>query len=225
MVTVDKLSTNYSSTIADVYSKTVNKNKSYRGVTLNDSGLTATAGKTQVIVNSDNGFEIKKAGADVFHVDTNGNLTITGSTISTGNISGVDFSGKDLTLSGTLNVSGSIVSANGSFTIDQSGMEVSPAGGGSVIISKGGLTIQGSSSGSLAPLSTYGNDESLPIDPGLFATKDVTGDTKTWISSSGTLIAQDAVIHGNVSVDNLTLTGTGSKIMFGSGFTIDGSGK
>ena len=225
MVTVDKLSTNYSSTIADVSSKTVNKNTSYRGVTLNDSGLTATAGHTQVVVNSDNGFEIKKSGADVFHVDTNGNLTITGSTISTGNISGVDFSGKDLTLSGTLNVSGSIVAANGSFNINQDGMEVSPQGGGSVVISKGGLTIQGPSVGSQSTVGTYGSNDSLAGDAGLFATKDKAGNTKTWITSSGTLIAQDAVIHGNVSVDNLTLTSPSSKIMFGSGFQIDGNGQ
>lgn len=224
MVTVDKLSTNYSSTIADISSKTVNKNTSYRGVTLNDSGLTATAGHTQVVVNSDNGFEIKKSGADVFHVDTNGNLTITGSTISTGNISGVDFSGDNLTLSGTLSVNGSIVAANGSFTIDQNGMEVSPQGGGSVVISKGGLTIQGPSVGSQSTAGTYGSNDSLAGDAGLFATKDKAGNTKTWITSSGTLIAQDAVIHGNVSVDKLTLTGQNSEIVFGSGFKIDGNG-
>lgn len=224
MVTVDKLSTNYSSNIADVSSNAVRKDVTYKGVTLNDSGLTATADKTQVVVNSDNGFEIKKSGVDVFHVDTNGNLTITGSTISTGNISGVDFSGKDLTLSGTLNVSGSIVAANGSFTIDQNGMEVSPQGGGSVVISKGGLTIQGSSVGSQSTAGTYGSNDSLAGDAGLFATKDKAGNTKTWITSSGTLIAQDAVIHGNVSVDKLTLTSQNSEIVFGSGFKIDGNG-
>lgn len=224
MVTVDKLSTNYSSNIADISSNAVRKDVTYKGVTLNDNGLTATAGDTQVIVNSSNGFEIKKSGSDVFSVDTNGNLTITGSTISTGNISGVDFQGNNLTLSGTLSVNGSIVAANGSFTIDQNGMEVSPQGGGSVVISKGGLTIQGSSVGSQSTAGTYGNNDSLAGDAGLFATKDKAGNTKTWITSSGTLIAQDAVIHGNVSVDNLTLTGTGSKIMFGSGFQIDGNG-
>ena len=224
MVTVDKLSTNYSSNIADVSSNAVRKDVTYRGVTLNDNGLTATADKTQVIVNSSNGFEIKKSGVDVFSVDTNGNLTITGSTISTGNISGVDFSGKDLTLSGTLSVNGSIVAANGSFTIDQNGMEVSPQGGGSVIISKGGLTIQGSSVGSQSTAGTYGSNDSLAGDAGLFATKDKTGNTKTWITSSGTLVAQDAVIHGNVSVDKLTLTSQNSEIVFGSGFKIDGNG-
>ena len=226
MVTVDKLSTNYSSSIADVSSKMVHKDVSYKGVTINDNGLTATADKTQVIVNSSNGFAIKKSGVDVFSVDTNGNLTITGSTISTGNISGVDFSGKDLTLSGTLNVSGSIVAANGSFIIDQNGMEVSPHGGGSgsVTFSDGGLTIQGSSVGSQSKAGTYGSNDSLAGDAGLFATKDKAGNTKTWITSSGTLVAQDAVIHGNVSVDNLTLTSSSSKIMFGSGFQIDGNG-
>lgn len=224
MVTVDKLSTNYSSNIADVSSNAVRKDVTYKGVTLNDNGLTVTADKTQVIVNSSNGFEIKKLGVDVFSVDTNGNLTITGSTISTGNISGVDFSGKDLTLSGTLNVSGSIVAANGSFTIDQNGMEVSPQGGGSFVISKGGLTIQGSSVGSQSTAGTYGSNDSLAGDAGLFATKDKAGNTKTWITSSGTLIAQDAVIHGNVSVDKLTLTSQNSEIVFGSGFKIDGNG-
>ena len=103
-------------------------------------------------------------------------------------------------------------------------MTVSPQGGGSVVISKGGLTIQGSSVGSQSTAGTYGSNDSLAGDAGLFATKDKAGNTKTWITSSGTLIAQDAVIHGNVSVDNLTLTGTGSKIMFGSGFKIDGNG-
>lgn len=224
MVTVDKLSTNYSSNIADVSTNAVRKDVTYKGVTLNDNGLTATADKTQVIVNSSNGFAIRKSGADVFSVDTNGNLTITGSTISTGNISGVDFSGKDLTLSGTLNVSGSIVAANGSFNINQDGMEVSPQGGGSVVISKGGLTIQGSSVGSQSTAGTYGSNDSLAGDAGLFATKDKAGNTKTWITSSGTLIAQDAVIHGNVSVDKLTLTSQNSEIVFGSGFKIDGNG-
>lgn len=224
MVTVDKLSTNYSSNIADVSSNAVRKDVTYRGVTLNDNGLTATADKTQVIVNSSNGFAIRKSGADVFSVDTNGNLTITGSTISTGNISGVDFSGQDLTLSGTLNVSGSIVAANGSFNINQDGMEVSPQGGGSVVISKGGLTIQGPSVGSQSTVGTYGSNDSLAGDAGLFATKDKAGNTKTWITSSGTLIAQDAVIHGNVSVDKLTLTSQNSEIVFGSGFKIDGNG-
>jgi hypothetical protein len=224
MVTVDKLSTNYSSNIADVSSNAVRKDVTYKGVTLNDNGLTATADKTQVIVNSSNGFAIKKSGVDVFHVDTNGNLTITGSTISTGNISGVDFSGQDLTLSGTLSVNGSIVAANGSFTIDQNGMEVSPQGGGSVVISKGGLTIQGPSVGSQSTAGTYGSNDSLAGDAGLFATKDKSGNTKTWITSSGTLIAQDAVIHGNVSVDKLTLTSQNSEIVFGSGFKIDGNG-
>lgn len=224
MVTVDKLSTNYSSNIADVSSNAVRKDVTYKGVTLNDNGLTATADKTQVIVNSSNGFAIKKSGVDVFSVDTNGNLTITGSTISTGNISGVDFSGQDLTLSGTLSVNGSIVAANGSFTIDQNGMEVSPQGGGSVVISKGGLTIQGPSVGSQSTAGTYGSNDSLAGDAGLFATKDKAGNTKTWITSSGTLVAQDAVIHGNVSVDKLTLTSQNSEIVFGSGFKIDGNG-
>ncbi|AIZ94708.1 hypothetical protein LfeInf_082 [Lactobacillus phage LfeInf] len=226
MVTVDKLSTNYSSTIADISSKTVNKNKSYKGVTLNDNGLTATADKTQVIVNSSNGFEIKKSGVDVFSVDTNGNLTITGSTISTGNISGVDFSGDNLTLSGTLSVNGSIVGPNKTYTIGPKGMVFSPTGGGSstITISDGGLTIQGSSTGNQSKAGTYGINDSLAGDAGLFATKDKAGNTKTWITSSGTLMAQDAVIHGNVSVDKLTLTSQNSEIVFGSGFKIDGNG-
>ena len=225
MVTVDKLSTNYSPNIADVSSNAVRKNVAYKGVTLNDNGLTATAGDTQVIVNSSNGFEIKKSGTNVFSVDTNGNLIITGSTISTSNISGVNFQGDNLTLSGTLSVDGFIVGANGSFIIDQKGMEVSPMGGGSVTISQGGLTIQGSSVGNQSTAGTYGSNDSLAGDAGLFATKDKYGNTKTWITSSGTLIAQDAVIHGNVSVANLTLTNPSSKIMFGSGFTIDGNGQ
>ena len=225
MVTVDKLSTNYSPNIADVSSNAVRKNVAYKGVTLNDNGLTATAGDTQVIVNSSNGFEIKKSGTNVFSVDTNGNLIITGSTISTSNISGVNFQGDNLTLSGTLSVDGFIVGANGSFIIDQKGMEVSPMGGGSVTISQGGLTIQGSSVGNQSTAGTYGSNDSLAGDAGLFATKDKYGNTKTWITSSGTLIAQDAVIHGNVSVANLTLTKPSSKVMFGSGFTIDGNGQ
>lgn len=224
MVTVDKLSTNYSSNIADVSSNAVRKDVAYKGVTLNDNGLTATADKTQVIVNSSNGFAIKKSGVDVFSVDTNGNLTITGSTISTGNISGVNFQGNNLTLSGMLTVNGSIVGASKTFTIDQNGMRVSPTGGGSVTISRGGLTIQGTTGNKQGTVGTYGSNDSLAGDAGLFATKDKDGNTKTWITSSGTLVAQDAVIHGNVSVDNLTLTSPSSKIMFGSGFQIDGNG-
>lgn len=103
--------------------------RDYRGVTLNDKGLTATAGSTTVAMNSNDGFLIKnKADGEVFHVDTNGNLNMKGN-ITAGNISGVNFTGNNLTLNNSLQViNGSISANNGNFAINSNGLTIKDGG-------------------------------------------------------------------------------------------------
>lgn len=104
----------------------------YKGVTLNDAGLTATAGSTTVAMNSTDGFLIKNTSGQVFHVDTAGNLTMQGD-ITAGNISGVNFAGNNLTLAGILAVTGAI-SSQFSYTDDDSIKH-----DGETVISDGGI--------------------------------------------------------------------------------------
>lgn len=104
----------------------------YKGVTLNDAGLTATAGSTTVAMNSTDGFLIKNTSGQVFHVDTVGNLTMQGD-ITAGNISGVNFAGNNLTLAGILAVTGAI-SNQFSYTDENQIQNV-----GETVISNGGM--------------------------------------------------------------------------------------
>lgn len=149
MLTLDKIPKQYSDNPVDISKLAVRTDKEYRGVTINENGLTATAGKTQVVVNSSNGFEIKKSGSDIFHVDTNGNLTMQGN-ITAGNISGVNFTGDNLNLSGTMNVDGNL-----------------RAGNGNVIMTRNGLTIRG---GSFNMTDKSGNQTTYLLDDGTFIT-------------------------------------------------------
>lgn len=101
--------------------------RDYKGVTLNDSGLTATAGSTSVAMNSNDGFLIKNGTSDVFHVDTSGNLNMKGNIIA-GNISGVNFTGDNLTLNNSLQViNGSISADNGNVVLDKQGLSIKGA--------------------------------------------------------------------------------------------------
>lgn len=104
----------------------------YKGVTLNDAGLTATAGSTTVAMNSTDGFLITNTSGQVFHVDTDGSLTMQGD-ITAGNISGVNFAGNNLTLAGILAVTGTI-SSQFSYTDDDSIKH-----DGETVISDGGI--------------------------------------------------------------------------------------
>ena len=108
----------------------------YKGVTLNDNGLTATAGSTTVAMNSNDGFLINNDGGQVFHVDTSGNLTMNGD-ITAGDspnstISGVNFTGNNLTLAGDLQVNGGqILLGDGTTTLatlDSNGLSIKGAG-------------------------------------------------------------------------------------------------
>lgn len=121
----------------------------YKGVTLNDRGLTAIAGSTKVAMNSNDGFLINNAGNEVFHVDTAGNLTMKGN-ITAGNISGVTLTGNNLNLNGTLAIGANgVLSANGGKTvINNSGLTIKD-GGLSIKDSKGNQTTYVGSDGTL----------------------------------------------------------------------------
>lgn len=103
--------------------------RDYRGVTLNDRGLTATAGSTTVAMNSNDGFLINNASGQVFHVDTSGNLNMKGAIMSEGTISGVNFTGNNLTLNNSLQVvNGNISANNGNFAINSNGLTIKDGG-------------------------------------------------------------------------------------------------
>lgn len=112
--------------------------RSYRGVTLNDRGLTATAGSTTVAMNSNDGFLINNASGQVLHVDTSGNLTMKGN-ITAGDISGVNFTGNNLTLAGDLKVSGGHILLGDTAVLDSQGLSLK-GGGLSISDSQGNQT-------------------------------------------------------------------------------------
>lgn len=112
--------------------------RDYKGVTLNDNGLTATAGSTTVAMNSNDGFLINNASGQVFHVDTSGNLTMKGN-ITAGDISGVNFTGNNLTLAGDLKVSGGHIILGDTAVLDSQGLSLK-GGGLSISDSQGNQT-------------------------------------------------------------------------------------
>ena len=169
--------------------------RDYRGVTLNDRGLTATAGSTTVAMNSTDGFLINNASGQVFHVDTNGNLNMKGDLVA-GNISGVNFTGQSLNLAGSLKVSGSILSSNGNVAISSNGLT----------IKDGGLRI------------VNGNNETTTMirDDGTFATNKgyFSGEvhtTKLILSGNNSDINMGGLFHvdsqGNVTATSIRITG------------------
>lgn len=175
----------------------------YKGVTLNDSGLTATAGSTTVAMNSTDGFLIKNTSGQVFHVDTAGNLTMQGN-ITAGNISGVNFTGNNLNLNGTL-----AIGANG----------VLSANDGKTVINNSGLTIK---DGGLSVEDSKNNQTTYIGSDGTFITNkgEFTGSVTT---NKLILTGNDSDINmgGKFHVDkNGNLTATSANIANGS---IDGS--
>ena len=171
--------------------------RDYRGVTLNDRGLTATAGSTTVAMNSNDGFLINNASGQVFHVDTSGNLNMKGAIMSEGTISGVEFIGRDLTLNNSLQV------INGNISADN----------GNVVINSNGLTIK---DGGLKIVD--GNNETTTMirDDGTFATNKgyFSGEvhtTKLILSGKDSDINMGGLFHvdsgGNVTAKSITITG------------------
>ena len=173
--------------------------RDYRGVTLNDRGLTATAGSTTVAMNSNDGFLINNASGQVFHVDTSGNLNMKGAIMSEGTISGVNFTGNNLTLNNSLQV------INGNISADN----------GNVVINSNGLTIK---DGGLKIVN--GNNETTTMirDDGTFHTNKgffsgtitgssivLNGSDGSKISASGGAFSVDG--FGNVTANSIKITG------------------
>jgi hypothetical protein len=169
--------------------------RDYRGVTLNDRGLTATAGSTTVAMNSNDGFLINNASGQVFHVDTSGNLNMKGN-ITAGNISGVNFTGQSLNLAGSLKVSGSILSSNGNVAISSNGLA----------IKDGGLKIVNSQDETTTMIR---DDGTFATNKGYFSGEVHT--TKLILSGKDSDINMGGLFHvdsdGNVTAKSITITG------------------
>lgn len=176
---------------------------SYRGVTLNDRGLTATAGGTTVAMNSNAGFLINNLkhdsadnpGGQVFHVDTDGNLTMQGN-ITAGTIAGVTLQGENLTLTGSLklNADSSAISSSG----------------GDVVFNKNGIIATSTSTSGTTTVAIDGTNSPLRIQ---YNNNDIFKvDNDGNLTISGNLAAGDSpnsTISGvNFTGDNLTLTGS-----------------
>lgn len=119
---------------ADFEKKAVVQGTNYGGLVLDKNGATLTSGKVLTYLNGDKGFLIQNGDKPIFRVDNQGNLVISGSATATGNISGVDFTGNNLTLQGSMKVNGAISSANGNVTLDSKGINIK---GGGLSISDG----------------------------------------------------------------------------------------
>ena len=180
----------------------------YKGVTLNDSGLTATAGSTTVAMNSTDGFLINNNIGQVFHVDTNGNLTIQGNVNSSGTVSGVNFTGNNLNLNGTLAIGANgVLSANGGKTvINNSGLTIKD-GGLSIEDSKNNQTTYVGSDGTFITNKGVFNGSvtatQLIVDGG--ANSDINlGGGKFHVDSGGNLTAKSATLV-NGTINSATL--------------------
>lgn len=185
------LATNWCLSLAEQLTSTGN----YAGLSINSNGLTQVAGSTSVYLSNTHGFEIQKSGSDIFHVDTSGNLTMQGN-ITAGNISGVNFTGNNLTLAGTLAVTGSISADNGNVVINSSGITIKGAN----------LTI-GDSSGNTT---TYiQSDGTFITNKGVF-TGSVTSSNVT--ITGGDINMNGGKFHvdssGNVTANSFTSTGS-----------------
>lgn len=172
--------------------------RDYRGVTLNDWGLTATAGSTSVAMNSTDGFLINNSSGQVFHVDPSGNLTMKGN-ITAGNISGVEFTGKDLTLNNSLQV------INGNISADN----------GNVVINSNGLTIK---DGGLKIVNSKGETTTMIRDDGTFSTNKgffsgtIKGSNIILSANDGSVINANGGAFmvdgaGNVTANSIKITG------------------
>lgn len=201
----------------------VKTNESYKGVTLNDSGLTATAGSTSVAMNSNDGFLINNTSGQVFHVGTDGNLTMKGD-ITAGNISGVNFTGKNLTLNNSLQViNGSISADNGNVVLDKQGLSIKGAS----------LSISDSSGNQTTYVDQYGTfvtnkgtftgsvtANKLIIPEGSHAEINVAG--KFMVKPTGDVIAK-SFTSTNGTINYGTINGTTISAAHIKGGTINGS--
>lgn len=113
--------------IADLREDAVIQGTDYGGVIINKNGVMLTSGKTKVNINGNDGFRIQGNNKDVFHVDNQGNLTISGK-MTGGDISGVNFSGSNLTLTGSMKVKGQILFANGKGVLSSQGLSLKGGG-------------------------------------------------------------------------------------------------
>ena len=218
----------------------VSQNKPYKGVTINENGLTATAGSTQVALNSSDGFLIKKGSKTLFNADTSGNLNMQGN-ITAGNISGVNFTGNNLTLAGSLKTTGSLSSGNGKVTLSNTGLNIK--GAGLTIGDKNGKTTTMISedgtftankavlSGSLTSNSVNITGGTINMNGGAFSVDKSGNVVAKHFTATGTdgainagLINQGTLDFNNITAKNLKAdsiaTGTLSGVIFKAGDSI-----
>ena len=176
--------------------------RDYRGVTLNDTGLTATAGSTTVAMNSNDGFLINNASGQVFHVDTNGNLNMKGAIMSEGTISGVNFTGNNLTLNNSLQViNGNISADNGNVVINSNGLT----------IKDGGLSIIGKKDGKTITTTWIKDDGTFFTNKGVFSGT-ITGSNIILNNNDGSVISANGGVFevnsaGKVTATSISITG------------------
>lgn len=191
--------------------------------------VNTTTGNTNTVntvLSGDHGFLISKtpnkagsATEDIFHVDTDGNLTIKGDFVG-GNISGVNFTGASLNLAGSMKVSGSILAGDDG------------KGNAKVIINNDGLNMTsgdinlGDDKGTHVHIANDGTltANQANISGNITATKlllnDPTGNGQSLINLGGKFMvdSQGTVTANKFNSTNITVTGGEIK-----GTTIDGN--
>lgn len=185
----------------------------YKGVTLNDNGLTATAGSTTVAMNSNDGFLINNNGEQVFHVDTNGSLNMQGN-ITAGNITGVTLQGQDLTLEGSLKLTADtsgIVSNDGDVVFSKDGISV--ASGNTTVNINGGnpLRIQNNNN----DIFKVDNDGSLTISGNLAA-----GDSPNSTISGVDFTGKSLTLSGSMKVNGQISFANGNGVLDENGLSL-----
>lgn len=134
----DSISMGFTDNLKDLKDQAVLQGQSYGGLVLDKNGATLTSGSMSAHLNGTEGFLIESGNTPKFKVDSNGNLTINGD-FTGGNISGVSFSGKDLTLDNSMKVNGQILFANGAGVLSSQGLSLK-GGGLSISDSQGNQT-------------------------------------------------------------------------------------
>lgn len=191
--------------------------------------VNTTTGNTNTVntvLSGDHGFLISKtpnkagsATEDIFHVDTDGNLTIKGDFVG-GNISGVNFTGASLNLAGSMKVSGSILAGDDG------------KGNAKVVINNDGLNMTsgdinlGDDKGTHVHIANDGTltANQANISGNITATKlllnDPTGNGQSSINLGGKFMvdSQGTVTANKFNSTNITVTGGEIK-----GTTIDGN--
>ena len=192
--------TSYRSLIKATDSKlegAVMKGTDYAGMVITpEHGFTAVANNMNFTLNKTAGFVINNKSDNIFKVDPSGNLTMKGDLVA-GNISGVKFTGKDLTLNNSLQVVNGNISANN----------------GNVVINSNGLTIK---DGGLNIVNSKGETTTMIRDDGTFATNKgyFSGEvhtTKLSLSGNDSDINMGGLFHvdshGNVTATSISITG------------------